>query len=727
MAQVDVNPAPMLLPEKPPQPGYRYDIEGLRGVTLLAILGFHVDMPGVGGGFVGPDIFFIISGFVITGQLWKEIDSGGTVGLRRFYGGRARRLLPVAAFVTIATMIASAILLSPLQLRNVIGDGIACALYVGNYRFALQGVDYFAADRPPSPFQHYWTLGVEEQFYLVWPVMLVAAALLIRRTSRQRTGAHAARGGASKIPYLVMLVVVAVASFAVSVSLTYSMPPMAYFSLPTRAYDLAVGCLLALTADHWRRLPPLAASITGWGGLGLIIVVCNQFRSTTPYPGTAALLPLLGTVLVLGAGCASPTLGCDRVLAWSPMRAVGRLSYSWYLWHWPVLVLAPAVVGHPVGLIGKLVAVLISLGLAILTLRFLENPLRYAGSLRRSPGRSLAVGAFATALAVCVGAGMLLFIPAPVGRSLAADALTITSEPLVGATAEQYDEAIQRVVAQVQVAVAASADLPDVPSNLDPALSDGAGEVQRLFFDGCLRNFLENGQPECAMADTSSTTTVALVGDSNAAMWTLGFQHAAEQRNWRLELLAKGICPPLDLPTLLDGRNYTECDNWRADVDKRLSSEHPKLVVLSMLRRYGGPDGQPESFRTYDQAWIEALTRTVQILRARGSAVLVLGPIPDPMSIVPDCLSQHLDDATACAPARSDAVNEPGIAAEAAAVKAAGGYYADLTQLFCTAERCPVIVGNSLVYFDRKHTTLEYAELLAPVLGFLADRALLPG
>lgn len=721
-----ISPSEVVAPTPAPQSSYRYDIEGLRGVTLLAILGFHVGMPGVGGGFVGPDIFFIISGFVITGQLWKEIDTVGTVGLRRFYGGRARRLLPVAAFVGIATMVGSAILLSPLQLRNVIGDGIACALYVGNYRFALQGVDYFAADRPPSPFQHYWTLGVEEQFYLVWPIMLVATAWLIRRTSR-RTGSHAARGGASKTPFIVLLVLVAASSFTVSIVMTYSMPPMAYFSLPTRAWDLAVGCLLALTAGPWRRLPPLAAAITGWAGLALIVLACNQFRSTIPYPGTAALLPLLGTVLVLGAGCAIPNHGCGRILSWSPMRAIGRLSYSWYLWHWPVLVLAPALLGHPLGLIGKLIAVVLSGGLAVLTLRLIENPLRYAAALRRSPLRSLLAGAVATAVAVGVGVAMLILIPAPVGRSLAADALTITSEPLVGGTAEQYDDAIQRVVAQVQVAVAASADLPDVPSNLDPALSDGAGEVQRLFFDGCLRNFLEVGQPECAMGDASSPTTVALVGDSNAAMWTLGFQRVAEQRNWRLELLAKGICPPLILPTLLDGRNYTECDNWRAEIIARLKAEHPKLIVLSMLRRYGGPDGQPETFTTYDQAWIDSLTQMVQQLRAIGSAVLVLGPIPDPQSIVPDCLSQHLDDATACSPARADAVNEEGIAAEVAAVKSGGGQYADITSLFCTTERCPVIVGNSLVYFDRKHATLEYAELLAPVLGVLADRALAPG
>ena len=729
VSQVDSITPPQVVQGTPaPRTDYRYDIEGLRGLTLLAILGFHIDLPGVGGGFVGPDIFFIISGFVITGQLWKEVGTNGTVALRRFYGGRARRLLPVSAFVGVVTMIISAILLSPLQLRNVIGDGIACALYVGNYRFALQGVDYFASDRPPSPFQHYWTLGVEEQFYLLWPVMLVGTAWLVQR-ARRRVGAHAAPAAPaapSKSPYLVLLVLTAIASFALSLWATYAMPPMAYFSLPTRAWDLAVGCLLALTVDQWRRLPALPAAIMGWAGLALILMVCNQFRSTTPYPGTAALLPLLGTVLVLGAGCAAPSQGCGRILGWSPMRAIGRLSYSWYLWHWPVLLFIPRLLDRPMGLADKLAAVAISGGLAMITLHFIENPLRYAAPLRRSPLRSLAVGCVATVVAVCVGLALLVLMPAPVGRSLAAQELTITAgPPLTGGTVEQYDEALQRVFAQVQAAVAASADLPDVPSNLEPALDDEVHEVERLTNDGCLRNFDEGGQPECAMGDTTSPTRVALIGDSNAAMWTPGFKQSAAQRHWRLELMAKGDCPLLNLPSTLNGKEYTECYKWRADIIARLKAEHPKLIVLSLSRRYGAPEIHT-GLTAFDPAWIDSLPRLVQQLRGTGAQVLVLGPIPDPQSQVPDCLSLHLEDATACAPLTSVAVNEPGIAAETAAVETGGGHYADLNPLFCTAERCPVIVGNTMVYIDRNHVSSAYARVLGPVLGILADRALAP-
>jgi peptidoglycan/LPS O-acetylase OafA/YrhL len=710
---------------RPTPKDFRPDIEGLRGFTLLAILGFHAEVPGVGGGFVGPDVFFIISGFVITGQLWREVSTTGTIKLRPFYGARARRLLPVSAAIGVVIVIASAILLPPLQARPAVGDGIACALYVGNYWFILRGVNYFATHVPPSPFQHFWTLGVEEQFYLLWPPMIIGMAWVIQRRARRRSCTPAT---ITRRPYLVLLTLITIVSFALSLVATYVVPAAAYFSLPTRAWDLSIGGLVALTADRWRHLTPRAAAITGWAGLGLLLLACNQLTSAARYPGTAALLPMLGTVLVLGAGCALPSLGCGRVLSWSPMRAIGRLSYSWYLWHWPFLVLAPAVLGHPLGLTGRLAMVLLSGGAGVLTLRLLENPLRYAPSLRRSPLGSIAVGGIATVMAACVGVAILEWLPNSVGHGARVTPMTITAMlPPTGANIETYDAATKQLFAQVQAALNASVGLKSVPSNLTPALSDTPTEKNALWFNGCLRTPFQGGQPKCVMGDAGSTTTVALIGDSMSAMMIPAFQQVAEQRRWRFEPMGKGACSVIESPVSGLVRRAVEyvdhCEQWRSEIMARLHAEHPRLVVVSMWRGYGISESL-SGLRSYDPAWLDGLTRLVRDLRGTGAKVLVLGPIPDPHFLVPLCLSANLDDVTACEIRRATSVNASGIAAESAATTAGGGQYNDLTDLFCTTDLCPVIVGNTLAYMDETHTTLEYSRQLAPVMGALADRAL---
>jgi hypothetical protein len=242
-----------------------------------------------------------------------------------------------------------------------------------------------------------------------------------------------------------------------------------------------------------------------------------------------------------------------------------------------------------------------------------------------------------------------------------------------------------------------------------------------------MQNLFEAGQPECVSGDPASTTTVALVGDSNGAMWAPAFQQVATERRWRLEALTKADCPPMDLPIINPIRRvlYAECQQWRAQIIAQLHSSRPRLIVLSVWRGYGGADvGWMPGFTPYSPTWLDSLTRLVQQLRETGARVLVLGPIPTLHSMVPICLSAHLDDAAACSVPRSAAVDESGIEREAAATEAGGGHYVDVTQLFCTADRCPAIVGNALVYFDRNHLTVEYSKALAPVMEALADRAL---
>ncbi len=676
---------------------------------------FHAGLPGVGGGFIGVDVFFVVSGFLITGLLWHEASEAGTVRLARFYGARARRLLPAAVTVLVATCVASAVLLAPLQARSVIGDGIAGALYVGNYRFAIQGTDYLASDAPPSPLQHYWSLGVEEQFYLLWPALVIGTAWLLACVAR-RFGTTATRSGAG---YVLVLGVLAAASFTVSLAWTDTWPAWAFFSLPARAWELAVGGLVALTASAWRHLPGPSAAVVGWGGLALIVVTCTQIGDATPYPGASALLPVLGTALVIGAGCATPDLGVGHLLSKPAMRSVGRLSYSWYLWHWPVLLLAPALFGADLGLAGRLALVVVSFGLAILTLHLVENPVRFAPSLKTSAKRSLAVGAALTALGV--GACLVLVVvrPVPVGQGTAAAPAAPVAQVGPAAPSGKAPPPMS-VRDQLVAAVAESAETVPVPANLTPALY--AIAKPEVFVDGCVLSWRDVRQPECASGDVASPTTVALVGDSHAAMWQPALEPVARDRHWRLETMSKVLCPlmnlPIDSPYL--GREFTECEQWRHDVMLRLEQERPRLIVLDMSRRYGADFG----FTSYDQAWLDSLTRLVQRLRGTGAGVLVLSQVPDPHGTVPTCVSAHMDDSSSCAPPRSEGLNDGGIAAEAAATAAGGGRYAELSELFCTADRCPVIVGNTLVFRDDNHVTTEYAQVLAPLLTDMVEQAL---
>jgi peptidoglycan/LPS O-acetylase OafA/YrhL len=698
---------------------FRPDIEGLRAVAVLAVVLFHAGVPGLPGGFVGVDVFFVVSGFLITGMLWREVESTGTVRLARFYGARARRLLPAGIVVLLVTATASAWLLPPLQARAVLGDGVASALYAGNYRYAVQGTDYLAADTPPSPFQHYWSLGVEEQFYLIWPALLILTAWAVFR----RRGQDVARPERSVTPFLAVLGVVAVASFAVSYLWTDTLPSWAFFSLPSRAWELALGGLVALTAGWWRVMPSVVSTAMGWAGLGMIGFACLGLGESTSYPGVAALLPVLGTALVIGGGCATPRWGVGAGLALPPFRAIGRLSYSWYLWHWPVLLLLPPLLGHPLGLGERLSAAVLSAGLAMLTLLVIEDPARFARPFRGSACRSLVLGGAATAAGVAVSLLLLTGVPAPVGRGAAVSAPTLGGAPApAAATVDPQDAAVQALTAQVQAAVAASADAQAVPSNLTPPLADAPADKPAVFVNGCVRSWLYVGQDECASAATASSTTVALVGDSHAAMWQPALDQIAAQRQWRLETMGKVTCPLLDLPIIspyLD-REYTECVQWRAQILDRLRTEHPALIVLGTAHHYAPDFG----FTVYSQEWLDSLSRTVGELRATGAAVVVLGPIPNPHGNVPTCLSGHLDSAVACSPERAVAVNDAGIAAEAAATAAGGGQYATLTDLFCTATVCPVVVGNQLVFRDDNHLTIDYAQFLSPGLAAIIDRAL---
>lgn len=369
---------------------FRPDVQGLRAVAVLLVVLFHANVRGLGGGYVGVDVFFVISGFVITGVLLRERKSSGATSILSFYGRRIRRILPAATLVIIAAVVASYVLLGPLSGNQTASDARWASVFLLNVHFAANGTNYLASQLPPSVLQNYWSLAVEEQFYFVYPaVFLIVAGLSLRMSLRVRLA--------------IVLSVAVIISFVASVMETSNNATAAYFSPLPRVWELALGGLIAISTVHLRRLPPLIASVVSWLGLIAILVAAFVYSPSTPYPGWAVALPVIGAGLVIAAGVSPSVHGAERLLALRPFQLIGLVSYSWYLWHWPVLTLATERSGAgSLRTSDALLWALLSLGLAILTFVLIEQPVRHSVFLtsKRWASVLLAAGLIGTSLTV---------------------------------------------------------------------------------------------------------------------------------------------------------------------------------------------------------------------------------------------------------------------------------------------------------------------------------------
>ena len=719
----------------PDQPGaqsglFRPELEGLRAVAVGLVVLYHADLPGIHGGYVGVDVFFVLSGFLITGLIVRELRATGRLDLPAFYARRARRLLPAAAMAIAGTVLLSAVLLPALRLPDVTGDAAAASLYVSNLRFAAQATDYLASDLAPSPLLHFWSLGVEEQFYLFWPALLLGVAT-VGRWGRGwgRRQATWNDDEATSRRLVQAIAAVAVLSFVASLILTNAAQPWAFFSLPTRAWELAIGALLALGAERLGRLPPLVGGGLVAAGLGMVTLAGVVLQQATPFPGTAALLPTIGAGLVIAGGAAGALTLPARLLALAPLRFLGRISYSLYLWHWPILVLPAAAIDGSLPFLARLFLVGVAVLVATASQRWIEDPIRHGRFVGRRVGRTLALAGATSALvallAVGVGTAANATLPQGIGQA-SDDPNALPQDPLGAAASPTTSLGSSPAIAGspsptfVSPAPDSSGRPPTaagpVPANLTPSLAAVLTDAPTIYSDGCHLDQISTEPKACVFGDPSSSTSVVLFGDSHAAQWFPALERLARVDHWKLINLTKSACTPADVTvwnTTFE-RAYTECDAWRGRVFDRLATLRPTLVIMAMSRTYNLVDGSTTpSVADRPDLWDAGIAASLARLSTLADHVALIGDTPRSSVDPPVCLSKHLTDALACATSFVSAVDPRRTADDARLAASAGAAFVDPTPWVCPSEPCPVVIGPYLVFRDSHHLTTRFSTALA--------------
>ncbi|MBR8743344.1 acyltransferase family protein [Nocardiopsis sp. MG754419] len=662
---------------------FRPEVQGLRALAVLLVLVYHLEPELLPGGYVGVDVFFVISGFLITSLLLREATEHGRVSLSRFYVRRVRRLLPAATLVLLVTGAVSLVVLPVTRLGDTAAQLLASALWVENLYLADQALDYLAAESPPSPVQHFWSLSVEEQFYLVWPLLFLGWALC-RRRWRAGTGA-----------LTLVLAAVFAGSLTCSALMTASGDAGAYFWPVTRAWELAAGGLLAVLMAR-RALPERLRLPLGWLGLGAIVASALLYDSATPFPGYTALLPVLGSAAVIAAERPSgPAVSVP--LSTRPARFFGDISYSLYLWHWPVIIVALELLDRDtLGPLGIVAAGGLSILLAWATKVCVEDPVARHGLVRT--GR--------TALVMALSGIVMVALVAAVAWSRVDRVASVEFDPTVHVGPEALEDR------------ATSSELPY------PSPIDAEDDVPRTYDDDCQAGF-DDADPSqwCEYGPDDATATVVITGDSHSLQWFPALEELAEERGWRLVVLSKSACAFTDVLVGRDGEPYDECLEWnRAAVDEILEIEPDLLFTSSSVkgRPYGIGDGGGDETR---RVMAEGMAELWRDVTESGVPVLAVRDTPRVSTEVLECLAANTDDPTACDRPAAEAL-ETDDPQELAVEEVEEAQIVDLTDRFCVEDTCAVVIGNVLVYRDSHHITETYARLLADDLGERMDQAL---
>ena len=545
-----------------------HQIQALRALAALLVVLFHAKLSP--GGFIGVDIFYVISGYLITGIIIKEIGNTGKFNYGAFYLRRAKRLLPASLSILGLTAIFSWLVLPPTVRADLGKDVLAASLYVSNYLFAFWQNDYQNLNVTPSPVIHYWSLAVEEQFYIFWPILIYSLWKIGQR--------RAVAAG---------ILVTTLGSFLFSLYLTTSNPIWAFYSLPTRAWELGIGALLLFIPNSVQMKRKVASTLLVWVGALLLISSVFIFSERTPFPGYNALLPTLGTAILIAGITSWPPILNDlsklRVVQW-----LGEISYPFYLWHWPLLVLPSTRFGRPLTLLERIFFIVLTALAADITHRFLEKPIakRDFSAVKIVRSSSLAT------LACAVLALGILFtdggdIKLPNGKSVS--------------------------IAEVMT-------------------------KPKVYLDDCHVNNGEVLSGECTYGDKSSSKTVVLYGDSHAAQWFPALEKLADENGFKLVSLTKSACPAPEVKKVEIGAyKNRDCFKWRENSIKRMREMKPAAIILSGFQHFDVPD----NYSSRQSWWSDGQKLAYQSLRGASSKLIYISDTPHPKQDIPNCLAAN--------------------------------------------------------------------------------------
>ena len=652
-----------------PTEGHRPEIDGLRAIAVLLVAAYHIWFGRVSGGV---DVFLLLTGFLITGSLVRAAGRG-RIRYGDFLARLATRLVPTAVLVIGATLVATRFLLPETRWRDTVAEGVASALYLENWHLALGSVDYLARDDGASLFQHFWSLSIQGQFYLLWPPLIgLALWWATRRGTSPRRGLVVALGAVFTV------------SLAYSVYVTRTDQTWAYFDTGARLWEFALGGLLALFLPYLKPAKSLRI-LLGWAGLAALVLCGVLLQVSTVFPGYAALWPTLAAAAVVVAGTTDSRWGADRMLTPRPVRYLGSISYALYLWHWPVLVFYLEFTGRTLASpLGGAMVLAVSMALAAATTPLADRVTTYARASRvRGPALALA----------CLSPLLL--------------ATTVWTTHM---DAEQ--RRLEELIADPQRypgAAAIGAEHGEYPDPVHPAPASAAQDTPLTYEDGCNQTIAGTEAIVCEYGPEDADRTIALVGGSHAAHWFPALEVIAEQQGWRLLNIVKGACLFTDAPQLYKGEPYTECAEWNQGVMAELADLRPDTVFTT-----GTTTSLDTTAGFGEEVLVEGYVDRWRELEALGIEVVAVRDTPRLGFDAPECLATASPEE--CTAPLTDSMAEAS-PFEAADLDLPNNVVTlDLTDRICEPDLCRPVVGNVLVFWDAGHISATYMRTLAPEL-----------